>query len=95
VSTTEGAVYVYKSDDGKTWSVTQQLISDDATTSDYEFGNNVKIHDEFAMISAQGLTTLGALYLFREERHSVYKDGVYNGQWTQQQKLVPTDSHIR
>ena len=79
-STTEGAVYVYKTSDGKTWSATQQLISDDATTNDYEFGKNVKIHDEFAMIAAQGLNTRGALYVFREERHSIYK-GTYRNSY--------------
>lgn len=94
-TTTTGAVYVYKTDNGKTWSVTQQLISNDATTSDFNFGLKVKIHDEFAMVAAQGLSQRGALYMFREERHSVYKGGVYNGQWTQQQKLVPADAYIR
>lgn len=95
-STTEGSVYVYKSENGKSWSKTQQLTADDATTSDYAFGLNVKVHDDFAMIAADGLSPQrGALYMFREERHSVYKNGVYNGQWTQQQKLVPHDAYIR
>jgi hypothetical protein len=95
VSLTEGSVYVYKTENGRAWSETQQLSCDDATTNDYQFGKNVKIHDEFAMISAVGLSNLGALYMFREERHSLYKDGIYNGQWTQQQKLVPNDATIR
>jgi len=94
-SLTEGAVYVYKTENGKSWTATQQLMADDATTSDYSFGLNLKVHDDFAMIAAQGLSMRGALYMFREERHSVYKGGVYNGRWTQQQKLIPRDAYIR
>jgi hypothetical protein len=92
---TSGSVYVYKSEEGKYWSNTQQLECDDATTDTWEFGKNLRIYNEFALISAAAISHLGAAYVFREERHSEYKGGVYNGLWTQQQRLVPSDSFIR
>lgn len=91
----EGSVYVFKTEDGKTWSKTQQLISDDASTDTWEFSKNIRLYDDFALVSAAGLTQLGAAYIFREERHSAHRGGMYNGLWTQQQRLLPTDSYIR
>jgi hypothetical protein len=91
----EGSVYVYKTEDGKLWSNTQQLICADALSDTWEFSKNIRLYDEFALISAVALSELGAAYIFREERHSTYKGGVYNGFWTQQQRLQPNDAYIR
>ena len=91
----EGSMYVYRTEDGKFWSNTQQLRSDDAETDTWEFSRNMRVYDDFMLVSAAGLNHLGAAYIFREERHSLYKGGIYNGIWTQQQRLIPTDAYIR
>mmetsp|Transcript_33945 Transcript_33945/g.63345 ORF Transcript_33945/g.63345 Transcript_33945/m.63345 type:complete len:1151 (+) Transcript_33945:39-3491(+) len=95
VDRAQGSVYVYTTEEGKYWSNTQQLTCDDATTDTWEFGKNMRIYDEFALLSAAALNHRGASYIFRQERHSKYKGGVYNGLWTQQQRLRPNDAYIR
>jgi hypothetical protein len=91
----EGSVYVFKTEDGKLWSNTQQLMCDDATTDTWQFSRNIRLYDDFALISAAALNLRGAAYIFREERHSTHMGGIFNGLWTQQQRLIPTDAAVR
>lgn len=91
----EGSVYVYRTENGRLWSNTQKLICDEGIADTWQFGIQMRVYDEFMFVAAAALEHLGALYMFREERHSTYKGGVYNGLWTQQQKLVPHDAFIR
>ena len=69
----QGTVYVYRSEDGTYWSNTQSLMCDDATAETWEFSKNLRLYDDFALISAAALAQLGAAYIFRQERHSQYK----------------------
>jgi hypothetical protein len=83
----KGAVYVFEEQNGS-WTQQQKLIATDGQISDF-FGYAVDLDGDTALIGAPGTSFIsgeqaGAAYIFKRQ----------NGTWSEQQRLVISDSHL-
>jgi len=80
-----GSAYVFQDDGSGNWTQQTKLIADDAMASD-DFGFNVSITGDVALIGAYQLNTgSGSAYLFQSS---------VSGNWAQVAKLVPPDGAL-
>lgn len=90
-ASSEGAAYIFKRSTNNEWVEIQKIVANDRKEDDH-YGGSVAISDNYAFVGSSGqdfdsqssnkMTFAGAVYVYK--RHA-------NGQWIQQQKLVPAD----